>query len=294
MTAVEVRLLDLPPCEVGEGIVWCDRRQMLWWVDIGASLVHSHVPATGATAQWEMPDRPGCLALTEGDEVVVALPDGLHLLDPAGGDLNPLASFPDMPPGHRANDGAVSRAGRFYVGTVALGDRSMPHGALYFYDPRRGMRRLFGGFHVANGLAFSPSNRTAYLSDSWPEIRKIWAYDHDPATGDLTCPRPFFDTAITAGRPDGACIDSDGFYWMAGVGGGEVLRLSPGGDVDLRIEVPVMRPSKPCFGGPNLNTLYVTSIGAPDGTSDDGKLVRIDVPFRGLREGRLNLAKRSV
>ncbi|MGB6228646.1 MAG: SMP-30/gluconolactonase/LRE family protein [Litorimonas sp.] len=294
MTKAEVCLLDLPPCEVGEGIVWCDRRQMLWWVDIGASRVHSHAPATGATAHWDMPDKPGCLALTEGDEVVVALADGLHLLDPASSDLRLLTSFPDMPLGHRPNDGAVSRSGRFYVGTVALVDRSKPDGVLYVFDPHRGVRRLFGGIHVSNGLVFSPDDRTAYLSDSWPEIRKIWAYDHNPATGNLTRKRPYFDTAITAGRPDGACIDADGFYWMAGVGGGEILRLSPCGDVDLRIEVPVMRPSKPCFGGPDLGTLYITSIGASDGTRDDGRLITIDVPFRGLREGRLNLAKRGI
>ncbi len=69
------------------------------------------------------------------------------------------------------------------------------------------------------------------------------------------------DLRTVAGRPDGGTMDSDGCYWQAGVSGWEVYRISPEGKVLLTIPVPVEKPSKPMFGGADLDTLYVTSIG---------------------------------
>lgn len=283
-------LKHLPRAEVGEGIVWCDRSRRLWWVDIGRSQLHRSDPDSGSDECWDMPGKIGCLALTEGPEVVVALTGGIHRFDPDSGDLTHLSDLAGEPSGNRPNDGAVSRAGRFYVGTMPLEDRHRPVGNLHMFDGRKAAL-LLDGLHVSNGLAFSPDDRTAYLSDSWPDVRLIWAFDHDPETGALSRRRVFFDSRCTDGRPDGACIDADGCYWMAGVGGGEVLRLTPEGEIDLRVRVPVNRPSKPCFGGPDLKMLYVTSIGASQAEeTDDGLIHAVDLgnlDIAGLPEPRL-------
>ena len=62
------------------------------------------------------------------------------------------------------------------------------------------------------------------------------------------------------GRPDGGTVDADGCYWMAGVSGWQVYRITPAGKVDMVIDMPVEKPTKPMFGGPGLDTLYVTSL----------------------------------
>jgi sugar lactone lactonase YvrE len=51
-----------------------------------------------------------------------------------------------------------------------------------------------------------------------------------------------------------------GYYWMAGVGGWQIVRITPQGAVDRVIEMPVEKPTKPIFGGPNLDVMYVTSL----------------------------------
>jgi sugar lactone lactonase YvrE len=38
-----------------------------------------------------------------------------------------------------------------------------------------------------------------------------------------------------------------------------LLRISPGGQVLQEIPLPVRCPTMPCFGGPDLCTLYVTT-----------------------------------
>ena len=290
MASVEIRALPGTRCETGEGIVWCSRRRRLFWVDIGGRALYSLDPSSGEREHWSLPAQPGCLALTQGDEIVLALPDGVHLFDLLAGSLKLLAPLPpDAPPGHRANDGATSRGGRFVFGTMPLGDRSVASGSLYRWDGAE-VRRHFGGLHVVNGIAFSPDDRTAYVSDSYASVQTVWALDHDSDSGALSNRREFFRTDAFAGRPDGACIDVDGCYWMAGVGGFELLRITPAGKVDVRIELPVRWPTKPCFGGHDLRTIYVTSLRLPEAPRElDGYVLEIPSSYQGLQEPRCAL-----
>ena len=256
MTSAAAEIALNARAEVGEGAVWCERRQKVWWVDIARKKVNAFHPASGENQFWDVGEMVGCLALTEGDELVLGLQSGLAVFSPGDGGVRPPVPLEPDIPGNRANDGAVSR--------------------------------VLGGLHVANGLAFSPDNRTAYLSDSWPEVQTVWAFDYDAESGALAGRRVFFDARETAGRPDGACVDADGCYWMAGVGGGEILRITPGGRVDRRIALPVSRPSKPCFGGERMETLFVTSIGRGAKSGEpDGALLAIHGAGAGLPEGRL-------
>jgi sugar lactone lactonase YvrE len=120
----------------------------------------------------------------------------------------------------------------------------------------------------------------------------VWAYDYDVATGDARNERVFIDFTGLPGRPDGACVDQDGCYWIACVGGWAVIRVTPDGAVDRRIDLPVQKPTMPAFGGPGLETLFVTSIGAggsspmAPGQHDPGGLFAIETGARGLVEPR--------
>lgn len=104
-----------------------------------------------------------------------------------------------------------------------------------------------------------------YFSDSNSDVRTIWSSEYDTGTGVPGKPEVYFDTRSVAGRPDGGTVDADGCYWQAGVGGWQLYRISPGGEVLRTVDVPIEKPTKPMFGGPGLDMLFVTSIG--DGLS---------------------------
>jgi sugar lactone lactonase YvrE len=122
---------------------------------------------------------------------------------------------------------------------------------------------MAGDNFTANGLAFSPDNRTMYWSNT-PEHR-IDRFDFDVATGAVSNRRAWvqFDRKVEGqpygGRPDGAAVDVEGNYWVAMYEGASVLQLSPAGEVLRRIDMPVRCPTMVCFGGEDLQTLYVTS-----------------------------------
>jgi len=122
------------------------------------------------------------------------------------------------------------------------------------------------GFTVMNGLAWSPNGRTMHWSDT--KSHTIFAADFDPASGALSRQRVFAafpvkqpeqPLATYGGRPDGAAMDAEGCYWVAMFEGQRLLRLSPEGEVVREVELPVRCPTMPCFGGPGLKTLYVTT-----------------------------------
>ncbi|MDB5359699.1 MAG: SMP-30/Gluconolaconase/LRE-like region family protein, partial [Rhodospirillales bacterium] len=52
---------------------------------------------------------------------------------------------------------------------------------------------------------------------------------------------------------------AEGYYWSAIYGGWRVERYAPDGALDRTIRLPVQNPTSCCFGGPDLDRLYITS-----------------------------------
>jgi sugar lactone lactonase YvrE len=95
---------------------------------------------------------------------------------------------------------------------------------------------------------------------------------------------------IQEGRPDGAAVDREGYYWICHVGGWHVSRYSPDGKIDRVIGLPVQRPTMCAFGGKNFDTLFITTATYPLSKTAlakqplAGGLFAIDVGVRGLDE----------
>jgi sugar lactone lactonase YvrE len=253
---------------LGEGAWWDADDRALWWVDIKAGLVHRYDPSSGENASFDWGEPVACLARRDAGGLVVGTASGIHLFDPDTGARDLLADPEPGLTGNRFNDGTTDPQGRFWAGTMR-DDGSPPErrGRFYRVDADHDVTGWFDPVFTTNGLAFSPDGRVMYLADTNRDVRTIWACDYDLETGTPSAKRLFFDTCRIAGRPDGATVDADGCYWMAGFGGWQVVRITPDGQIDRIIEMPVERPTKVMFGGASLDTLYVTSMG--DGLADD-------------------------
>jgi len=244
--------------ELGECPVWSAEEQALYWVDVRAPALHRLDPATGGTRTWPLPRRVGSFGLRESGGAVVALVEGFHLLDLDTGALTFLAGPDAHVPGTRFNDGKVSPEGRFWAGTMDEESLSRPIAALYRLDPDGGVHRVVDGLIVSNGLAWSADGRTMFHSDSKGMV--IWAYDYDPEHGTVANRRVLARPSEEVGRPDGAATDVEGFYWSAGISAGVLNRWAPDGRLDRSIPLPCSNPTMPCFGGPDLRTIFITSL----------------------------------
>ncbi len=279
--------------ELGEGPVWCERDQVLWWVDIRAPSVNRFDPSSGANTVFAMPEPVGCLALGAGTHILVALASGLSWLDPETGELAPFTPIEADDPRTRLNDGRCDRQGCLWVGSMNRGPDG-PGGALYRAHADGTLARVRGGIGVPNCTAFSPDGRTLYFADS--PTRRIRAFDLDPATGGLSGERIFATIADDAGVPDGGTVDAEGCLWVAHWDGARLSRFCPDGTLDRVVSLPVRRPTCMAFGGPDLDVLYVTSAraGLTDPGLDDGGVLAFRPGVRGLPEARFHEPGRST
>lgn len=242
---------------IGESPVWDAARQALWFVDILAPAIFRR-DAGGAVARFDMPAAVGSIGLAQRGRLVVALRTGVYLFDPASGELAFLVHPEPDNTVNRLNDGKVGPDGCFWVGSMHDAVPRQPTGALYRVTPAGACTRVITGLNVSNGLAWSRDGRTLFHADSRGAFVK--AYPFDPTSGAVGEERVLarFDEAM--GLPDGAAVDAEGYYWSAGVTAGCLHRIAPEGGIVERIALPVPAPTMVCFGGPDLRTLYVTSL----------------------------------
>ncbi|MGK6312336.1 SMP-30/gluconolactonase/LRE family protein [Neorhizobium sp. DT-125] len=286
--APEVRRVIDFPLKVGESPTWDDRTGDLWLVDILAPAAIC-LRADGRVDRFDMPLKIGCLALCESGDIAVALENGVHLLNPKTGTMKLLCNPDGGRPDSRLNDGKVGPDGCFWVGTR---DEAVPqtgNARLYRVMPDGSFTTIVdGNLMTSNGLAWSPDGRTMYHSDSSGLFAQV--FDFDPEKGVTSPPRRLHDFTPEEGRPDGAAMDADGFYWIAGQQGSRLNRLSPEGWVIEAYMMPAKGPSMPCFGGPDLATIYVTTLSTDsNGTFEHGTIFAFEAGIRGTPVHRFAL-----
>ena len=257
--------------ELGESPFWHPHEARLYWIDIPARQLRRMDPSRGIAEHWEMPQEPGCIAPIEGAGLVIALRDGIYRSATWGGALQLVARTGHDPRTTRFNDGKADPAGRFWAGTI-YEPRDQRLARLYSVE-LRGDEPPFIEIKAddaitANGLAWSPDARTMYWADTPGHVIRAWPWD--AVANALGEPRVLrqFDAkpagwkpgdAGYGGRPDGAAVDVEGNYWCAMFEGARVLKLSRDGELLAQYPVPMRCPTMPCFGGPDLRTLFVTS-----------------------------------
>jgi L-arabinonolactonase len=257
--AVEIRRFGSVLCKLGECPVWDPESATLFLVDIEDSLV-MRLDTDGRTlGVWSVPaDTVGCLALHEAGRLVLAAGHRFFTLDLETGATAALGDPVSDNPRVRFNDGRTDRQGRFFAGTMDI-EATEPLGVLYRLDSDLSWRPVESGLTIANGSCCSPDGSIFYLADS--VLHRIWAYDLAPESGEIGNRRVLVDTSQYGVTPDGCTVDEEGYLWSACVGSGMLARYDASGSLDRTIELPTPFVSSVSFGGIELETLFVTSIG---------------------------------
>ncbi|WP_160937118.1 SMP-30/gluconolactonase/LRE family protein [Teichococcus coralli] len=278
-----MQILDTPRAAVGESPVWAETTGLLWWVDVRGPCLHRTDPRTSRTETWALPEPVGSLACCRSGALLLALRSRVARFDPRDGRLETVAAPEADRPHNRLNDGKASPCGRFVVGGMDDRPEKHPTAALWCVHPGGAVTRLVEGMTVSNGLAWSPDGATLWFSDS--RRTGIWTAPWDQARGGMGEARLVAAPDDATGRPDGAAMDAEGGYWSAGVSAGVLNRWLPDGTLDRVVRLPLRAPTMPCFGGPGLRQLFVTSLRGPQAGPHDGGLLVLDVGVAGAPVG---------
>ncbi len=280
----------------GENPLWHPEERVVYWIDIPAGELHRFDPAARRDAVVWSGRTVGALTLQADGSLLLLGGEPCWVGRWSGGELTPiLGNIPDTT---RFNDAIADARGRVYSGTMPRRwgtDDPAELGSLYRIDPDGSAHRVDHGFHCANGLGWIDGGRTLLLVDS--TVHRIYAYDHDADTGELTNRRVHRRVPEPAeSMPDGMTLDAEGGLWTARLKAGQLLRYGPSAEapetaaVTHRVPLPIADATSLIFAGDALDQLYVTTGGGREDTADDdpaGALLRVEnVGFRGLPENR--------
>ena len=272
---------------LGEGCVWSPVEDLLVWVDIIGQAVHRFDHASGQpVGVWRYAESVGNAEPRAGGGLALGLGNTVTLTDRVGA-IETVIALPGEPESNRANDGAVDPRGRLFQGTMSNAEPGSPVAALHRVDGDGTARRVLADVMISNGMGWSPDLSTMYYIDTL--TFRVDRFDYDPDTGEIEGRRPFLTFDGSTGGPDGMTMDAEGCLWVAFFGGYHVQRFSPEGE---QLET-VVTPGAPqttccCFGGPDLDTLYITTAREPiagvdtEGEPNSGALFAADVDAVGL------------
>lgn len=290
-----VRLLKAEPVIasgdlVGEGAIWCDRDEKLWWVDVRRPCVQSYDPLSGRHEVFALPSDllVASLMLREQGGMVLATNRGFLQYAP-GLDPVPLVNPEAGRAGMRFNDGRCDARGRIWCGSMHEEHRA-PLGKLYRLDGNGEASEHAWQLDIPNGLRWSPDDSTFYYADSTRHL--IFAADFNIEEGAISNRRIFADVAESGAWPDGAAVDEEGCLWSTQNHGGQVLRFSPEGHVIATVELPTALITSCTFGGRGRSVLFITT-GSKRLTPAErasqplaGSLFAVDAGIRGAPEYR--------
>lgn len=274
MVASTVELVANEHCALGENPLWDERRKEVLWVDINPGVLWAYDPKTGKTRVIHEGVTTGGFTLQEDGSFLLFQSNSISRLD-SKGCLSTIAENIDSEMS-RFNDVIADPAGRVFAGTIGQNDK----GGLYLLERDGTVKCLFKGTGCSNGMGFSPDYKKFYWTDS--TARRIDQFDYDQSTGALSNRSIFVEVPVEEGVPDGLEVDVDGNIWSARWDGFSVRRYdSQGRQLQPSISLPVAKVTSICFGGEELNELYITSAGgAKDSATLDGALfhTQVDVP----------------
>ena len=250
---------------LGEGPIWDWKRQLLFWVDIEGKQLLQFNPVSRKKNAWHLSEMIGSAVPTTTGRILMALESGLSLFDLKESKSSFLGILENNGPNMRYNDGKVSPNGDFWIGSMHK--EFVPKtGNLYSITQHYEKSVQIQNTTISNGMAWSADQKTFYFIDS-PSF-EVKSYDYNSKTGAISNPRTAFKIPESYGAPDGMSIDAEDTLWVAHWGGGCVRRWNPTtGEVLQKVEVPAPHVTSCCFGGKNLDTLYITS--AKSGMSEE-------------------------
>ena len=257
-------------CRCGEGPLWHEGEQVLYWVDIPTGRVLRYDPnannGRGTSEQVWAGDEVGGLTLQADGSLLLFLARGAIKIRKPNGDMETVIDEIEGEQTTRFNDVIADPEGRVFCGTMPTRERK---GRLYRLEHDGSLHIVRENVGCANGMGFTPDRKRMYFTDT--PTRYIVRFDYNTQTGALTNESVFATVSPDAGHgvPDGMTVDKSGDVWSARWGGSRlVCHDQNDGREKAILPFPCPKVSSALFAGPNYSDLYVTTAGGGEREND--------------------------
>jgi sugar lactone lactonase YvrE len=259
MDNYDIRPIGKRVSQWGEGPIWWNDK--LYYVDIEGHAVVELDSDSGHERTWNLGERVGTIVPMLDNQWIYAGDSGIYAIDLPSGQKKLLAD-PEVAlrSTNRFNDGKCDPAGRFWVGSISL-IKATGSANLYSLDTEGALSLQQAGLTNSNGICWSLDHRKLYHIDT--PTKQICVHQYSIESGQIGKRELCIDTAAYGfdSSPDGMTIDSAGRLWVAFCHGACVACFDPNARDALveRIEIPCVETTACCFGGPDLDRLFVTT-----------------------------------
>ncbi len=254
--------------QLGEGVMWHPLEQAVYWLDIIGSNLHRYKVNDAGNEQrntWHYPGSISAIAMETDGKLIATFSDGIYRLDLKYHTKKLLQAVESEIANNRFNDGAGDMQGNFWFGS--MDNTQLTNSGRFYCMSNQGNLSSIDEIKpvcITNGPAFSGDGKWGYFTDTLG--KKIYRASFKPSgikTIELHINLDNYDSF-----PDGMTVDNEGYLWICHFAGARISRFTPSGQLDKVIPLPVPNITKCAFGGPKLNTLYITT--ATEGMSEQG------------------------
>ncbi|WP_420574603.1 SMP-30/gluconolactonase/LRE family protein [Kordia sp.] len=276
------------PAKLGEGAFWDYNQEVLYWVDIIGQSLNIYSPKNKTNKEIKMPAPIGTVVPSEEkNKVIVALHDGVYIVDVTTEKITRLAAVEDTNTGTRLNDGKCDPNGNLWIGSMDY-SQTNPGGNLYKVNASGKTDKMLGNITISNGIVWSKDDKTMYYIDT--PTANIRAFDFDKTTNTISNERIVVTIPKEEGFPDGMAIDENDMLWVGLWNGNSIANYNPEtGKLIQKIKVPAHNVTSCAFGGKNLDVLYITtaSLDMTDAEKEQypsaGSLFKIKLDTKGVK-----------
>src|SRR5690625_2123104 len=271
---------------LGEGHLWDEIKEVLYWVDIMSGKLFIYNPGTNSNSSYDVDEHIGAVALREKEGLVMALKTGFVFFDTSKEKMTKISDPESHLSNNRFNDGKCGPGGRFWAGTMAY-DGSTGAGSLYCLKPDLSVDVKLSNVSCSNGLAWNQKQDKFFYIDT--PTGNVYSFDYREGTGEISNQEVIKNIDESNGYPDGMTIDEEEYLWIALYGGSKIIRIHPiSGETVFKVHLPVPKVTSCTFGGANLDELYITTCRENMSKSElqkaplSGSLFKAKLAFRGL------------
>ncbi len=261
MDNLKIEIILSLNCKLAEGLHWDSERNALWFVDILNQTLYCYNIEKFELKKRTFSEPIGwVIPIVNSDKILIGLKSGVAIIHYFETNDNIQWINKDFPGNIdlRLNDAKVDKFGRLWFGSINSVDESLPVGSLArlnFHD--NNLEIIDTNYKVTNGPAFNFDNTIMLHNDSGNKI--TYKFQLDKNSGEIINKSIWRIYNKEEGYPDGMTFDSDENVWIAHWGVGKVCKYNINGKLLQSILFPTPNITNVCFGGKDLNRLFVTS-----------------------------------
>lgn len=270
---------------LGEGPIWDDRLDTLYYVDILDKALYSWNYESHAKHSYSFDEFISAIALTEDSNyILVALESGIHRYNLITQEIN-FISQPEPFPDYRFNDGCVDWDGNWWIGSMNNINNGpdathLPDSTLYLVKKEK-TTKLLDDVTISNGIAFQKPY--VYYIDSKKNNVRMFKYENDELQFVETLLQMNDSTTL-----DGMTLSKSNKLYIANWGGSKIIVFDlHKKKIIEEIVVPALNPTSCCFGGPFMDELFITTSSIDDENQALAGVYKMKTEDIGIIENRI-------